>query len=92
MRTFTLSPLVKAWFDTVVNLHPDAPAPPLPPPSSNPEEQAFHAAVLVPIATLKGAVIQAMPPPAPVIDTYAIDPNTGQPLHPEMWGTQAGSP
>jgi len=90
MRTFTLSPPVKAWFDAIVAAHPDAPAPPLPPPSGSSEEIAFYNALLIPIAALKGQVVAQVPPPAP--DPYAIDPNTGQPINPEMWGTQSSAP
>lgn len=89
MRAFTLSPPVKAWFDAIVAAHPDAPAPPLPPPSGNPEEIAFYNAFLIPLAALKGQIVAQVPPPAP--DPYALDAS-GQPLHPEMWGTSGGGP
>lgn len=78
------------------------PLAPLPPRPTDPLQAGFYDGVLVRLANavqrfndeanrLNGQ-IQGSGQYQPIADPYAVDPASGQPLYPEMWGTAPVAP
>jgi len=106
MRAFTLEPSVAQFFSALLaSVNGDQGVPTAPSPPADPESAAFLRVVCLPLQaavseaasaygtyTGYGAVREMLAAQARAADPYALDPVTGQPLYPESWGTQAGSP
>lgn len=75
------APVVAGGFSMAIPSFPD------------PQEQAFADTVLAALIGQIDAMRRSVTPTTPTsAELYAVDPASGQPLYPEMWGTGAGAP
>jgi hypothetical protein len=106
MKTFQPSPELLAFYNAVVAKANYADAfsenataahrtlPPVPARPTDVQQAAFLDHLCMPLYGLvknaydrmNAVVAQQM------ADPYGVNPSTGQPYHPEMWGTQSGAP
>lgn len=97
MITFQPSAPFVAFFNQVIAA---AEAPVVPggfsmaiPSFPDPQEQAFADTVLAALIAQIDAMRRTVTPTVlTTAELYSMDPATGQPLYPEMWGTGAGAP
>lgn len=93
MRVFNPSAAFVAFFNQVIAAA-EAPVTagsymPVIPTFTDQEEDSFVQVHLVPLIRQVDTMRRSVSP-APAPNPYALDPSTGQPLHPEAWGVTGG--